>query len=173
MFQKGVFLKNMRSLLYLLLGTGCLFISCKPKESTTENDASTTDAVVTSDLYNDSLVLSRKTIVFYQLRDDQVDSILAEEPEGGIADVASDFIYYSGLATDSLRRASYDVIYTNKRFISCMLADSTRTVIDRNQQGLKFGMIITDAKNKPGIVDGVKTDIEYLNEAGKITATFR
>jgi hypothetical protein len=54
-----------------------------------------------------------------------------------------------------------------------MLADSTRTIIDRTQQGLKFGMIITDAKNKPGIIDGVKTDIEYLNEAGKIAATFR
>ncbi len=173
MFQKGVFLKNMRSLLYLLLGAGCLFISCKPKENSTENENSASGTSISTDLYNDSLILSRKTIVFYQLRDDQVDSILAEEPEGGIADVASDFIYYSGLATDSLRRASYDVIYTNKRFISCMLADSTRTIIDRNQQGLKFGMIITDAKNKPGIIDGVKTDIEYLNEAGKIAATFR
>lgn len=173
MFQKGVFLKNMRSLLYLLLGAGCLFISCKPKENTIENDVSAPDATISTDLYNDSLVLSRKTIVFYQLRDDQVDSILAEEPEGGIADVASDFIYYSGLATDSLRKASYDVIYTNKRFISCMLADSTRTIIDRNEQGLKFGMIITDAKNKPGVVDGVRTDVEYLSEAGKITSTYK
>jgi hypothetical protein len=144
-----------------------LLPSCKPKPEV--NDESNTDSLsILSDggLYNDSLVLSRPAIVFFQPGEVQIDSMLGSDPNAGIADANSDFIYYSGLATDSLRNTdSIAVMYTNKRFIYSPLSGGSHHLTDRQQDKLIFGMLITDGQRSPLIINGVKTDQEYIREA--------
>jgi hypothetical protein len=140
--------------------------ACKPRPGADEN---TVGSDLSSDtipsLYNDSLILSKPTIVFFQPRDEQVDSILSADPEGGIADQNSDFIYYSGLATDSLRNDSMAVMYTNKRFISSPVDGSKPFILDRQDEHILYGMFITNGHAIPLVIRGVKTDQEYIREA--------
>lgn len=150
----------------LLLISSLLIFACKPSGNNKETDGSTSfvDDTISS-LYNDSLILTKRAIVFYQLKDEQIDSMLSVEPDGGIADANSDFVYYSGLATDSLRRDSIDVIYTNKRFISCKMGNNPPFILDREKNKYYFGMLITNGNTAPLIVNGVKTEQEYMSEA--------
>lgn len=152
-----------------LLGLVLLCYSCKPQpEISDESGIDSLSVIANSGLYNDSLVISRPTIVFFQPGEAQIDSILGSDPNAGIADANSDFVYYSGLATDSLRNAdSIAVMYTNKRFIFSAAENGSSFLLDRQKDNLLYGMLIANGKSQPLIINGVKTDQEYIREALK------
>lgn len=140
---------------------------CKPKPEVNDNSFSDSLSLLyDGGLYNDSLVLSRPAIVFFQPGEVQIDAMLGSDPNAGFADANSDFIYYSGLATDSLRNTdSIAVMYTNKRFIYSPLRGGAHHLTDRQQDEMIFGMLITDGRRTPLVINGVKTDQEYIRAA--------
>jgi len=119
---------------------------------------------------NDTLKVNGKCVVFYTISEKEFalfEKNKTEEDVENVYDLIDDFIYYTGLAGDSIEKSnSYIKLhYTTSRFIEIAYADNKKLLFDKyNDCDIYLGYLISNGKDKPTISCGTDMDAAILEE---------
>jgi hypothetical protein len=146
----------------LMLAAGLFSAGCSQENKDAENaNGITTDSTaantsggtssLTEPAVADTISISGRYVVFFGPSESVIEILKEKEPGRNVTQEMQSFTDAMNPVMDSLKKAGFDVQYTEKRYIKVSLRTGSEMKIDRFKLKSEFGMYMTDGFQPPAI----------------------
>ncbi len=137
-------------------------IETKNNETKIDTNLTTKRNVVTTINNSDTLIVDKKSSIFFTLDTTEINKLKSETIEEDFYVGADDAMYYLSVArtfVDSVKL--FRIEQSNKKFIKFVKLDKTQSVIKISQLNSLCGVYFFDPKKEPKFIDLTIVDEEY------------